>query len=117
MSGTCLVLRPVPKSVHEMFYQSFCEAQGLTNVSGQERIQMIEEIDSQKLLLNMHPGTPFLPVVDDDVINDIPTFNSVEAWSSGGGSTIPGLQWCKELLVGDSQMDVSAHTLLHQCQN
>lgn len=111
MSGTCLLLRPLPTFAHESFYQAFCEAQGLTNVSGSERIKAIEKMDSLTLFSNMPPGIPSAPLVDQDIIKTAPTYKSAESWSEGGDPSIPGLHWCKELVIGDCQMDVSGFIL------
>lgn len=49
---------------------------------------------------------PYAPLLDGDFLKRAPTFESAEGWSMNGDSAIPGLQWCRELLVGDNQMDV-----------
>lgn len=106
MAGTSLLLRPLPTFVHEMFYQGFCEAQGLGEVSGEKRLQAIEKLDSHELLARMPPSIPSLPVLDEDFLHASPTFKSAEQWRTRGDPSLPGLHWCKELLVGDCQFDV-----------
>ncbi|KIV94100.1 hypothetical protein PV10_05255 [Exophiala mesophila] len=105
MSGTCLLLRPVSGEVHEAIYQEFCEAQGLDKMPGQERIKAIEELDSFHLFSNTPPSIPPLPMIDGDIVKVALTFDDIEQWSTHGSSSIPGLGWCKELLIGDCQMD------------
>ncbi|EXJ69314.1 uncharacterized protein A1O5_07350 [Cladophialophora psammophila CBS 110553] len=105
IAGTCLLGRPVPLFVHEMVYKVFCEAQGLTALSGQDRIKAIEKIPSEELIFKVPPSVPALPALDADFLCASPTFQSAEAWSKGGDPAIPGLKWCKELLVGDMKDD------------
>ncbi|KEF54938.1 uncharacterized protein A1O9_09381 [Exophiala aquamarina CBS 119918] len=105
LSGTCLFIRPSPPSLHEIFYQNFCEAHGLTHLSGRERIAAIDNIDSQRLLLNTPPSVPALPVLDGDLLKSVSTFENVESWNSPGEPPLEGLKWCKELFIGDCQFD------------
>ncbi|MCJ1305998.1 hypothetical protein MMC08_008816 [Hypocenomyce scalaris] len=54
----------------------------------------------------MPPSIPSLPLLDGNFIHDAPTFTSAETWSKSASPVFPGLKWCQELFVGDSQMDV-----------
>jgi len=99
-------MRPLPSSVHEMFYEGVCAAHGLSDLSGKERLAAIEKIPSLHLFLNVPPSIPSLPMLDGDLVTTAPTFASAEEWSGSGEAEFPGLEWCKEIFIGDCQMDV-----------
>ncbi|KAK5195057.1 hypothetical protein LTR99_002704 [Exophiala xenobiotica] len=111
LSGTCLLLRPLPTFVHEMFYSGVCEAHGLDKLSGEERVKAIEKISSLDLFLKVPPFIPSLPVLDRDFITAAPTFASAEDWSNSSKPELAGLEWCKEIIIGDSQMDGNIYQL------
>ena len=108
-AGNCLLLRPLPTSVHQMFYQGFCEAQGIASLSEEERIQAIEKLNGHEMYSRVPPSISSPPVLDQDFLHSSPTFSSAEQWSLNGDASIPGLKWCKELLVGDCQFDVRTY--------
>lgn len=98
-------MRPAPRSIHNQIYQQFCKFHGLAEVCGEERVQALDRIDSRELLLKTPPFIPSLPAVDNFIHNPL-TFETIEDWSSEDDLAIHGLVWCKELLIGDCQLDV-----------
>ncbi|KAB5549528.1 Alpha/Beta hydrolase protein [Coniochaeta sp. 2T2.1] len=66
MSGTSLALRPEPMSLHELFYEQFCEIHGLADISGAQRVEALNKIDSHELLQKTPPSIPSLPALDND---------------------------------------------------
>jgi len=89
-----------------MFYDGVCAAHGLSDISSKERLAAIEKIPSLDLFLKVPPSIPSLPMLDGDLVTAAPTFASAEEWSGTGKAEFPGLEWCKEVFIGDSQMDV-----------
>lgn len=107
LSGTCLLRRPVPLSAHEQFYQNFCIAQGLTAVSGTARIKAMDKLSSHELLLKCPASVPFLPTLDHDVLHMPISFVHAKNWPDTEHPALPGLVWCKSILIGDCAFDVS----------
>lgn len=102
MSGTFLIPPPAPRDVHEANYQQVIEILGVKEASVEERIKAILETPAEELVDKLPPSS--LPAVDGDTVQTAPTFAQV----SDRDSNVPkGKAWCKDLLVGDMQMDVS----------
>lgn len=102
MSGTFLIPPPAPRDVHETNYLQVIEILGLKDAPVEERIKALLEAPA-KDLANKLPLCA-LPAVDGDTVQTAPTFAQV----SERDSNVPkGKAWCEDLLVGDTQMDVS----------
>lgn len=107
MSGSFFLLPPLPYEVHEKNYQQAMAALGLANATPEERIKALLEIPGQELTGKLPPSVQFVPALDGDIVPAGVTYAQV----SDQGSNVPrGKTWCNELMVGDTQMDVS-HTL------
>ncbi|KAK5088282.1 hypothetical protein LTR05_002499 [Lithohypha guttulata] len=111
MSGTCLALRPEPTTLHEKFYEQVCEIHGLTNLSGDQRLEALDKINSHELLAKIPPSVPSLPAIDNEFIHDVTTYETVKDWQNRSDPALPGLRWCRELLIGDCQFDGSIYQL------
>lgn len=110
MSGTCLALRPEPTTLHEKFYEQVCEIHGLTNLSGDQRLEALDKINSHELLAKIPPSVPSLPAIDNEFIHGVTTYETVKDWQNRSDPALPGLRWCRELLIGDCQFDVRMQT-------
>ncbi len=107
MSGNTLMLKPIPPPLTEFVYTIVVQAFGLEGVSGSERVKAVVNMPTEKLLALTPPGLPLLPVIDGKFIPGPATFKQVSSKSDDPSYPFPGRHWCKELLVGDCQFDVS----------
>jgi hypothetical protein len=107
MSGTSLMLPPLPLPVAESAYVSVAKALNLENLSGPERVKAIVEMPIETLLAKTPPTIPLMPVIDGDIIPGPTTFSQISSKVDDPTFPIPGKQWCESLLVGDCQFDVS----------
>jgi hypothetical protein len=112
MSGTALMLQPLPAPVADFVYSNVIKSLGAEELSTQERIKKLLDLSSDELATLVPPGLPLLPIVDHEVISG--NFNFAEISSKEGptGVALPGRGWCEELLIGDCQFDVSYSDLI-----
>jgi len=104
MSGTSLLMKPLPAVVHESIYQNVLKAFKLEDKSPSDRIQAIIDMPWDKMTASLPPTVEFMPLIDGDLLPEALTFDSL---SSSAQELLPGLQWCKSLLVGSCQFDGS----------
>ncbi|KAH7393872.1 putative carboxylesterase [Phaeosphaeria sp. MPI-PUGE-AT-0046c] len=118
MSGTPIMLKPLPLPVAEMAYTSILEAFGLENASAEERINKLKAVTPEKLVEKTPMSVPLSPISDGDilprlsvphlpsqgcgVVSGITTFANLGAMDH---ESLPGMSWCKELMIGDCQHD------------
>lgn len=115
MSGSTLLVKPLPLPVSEFVYASVVKALDLENLSGPERVKAILEIPIKDLLEKIPPTMPLMPVVDGDIIPGVPTFSQISDKAEDPTYPIPGKQWCKSLMIGDCQFDVSRQSSFASC--
>jgi hypothetical protein len=106
MSGTSLMLQPLPPFLPEIVYSAVIKSLDAEGVSSQERIKKLLDLPNDKLAIFVPPGLPLLPVVDNDIIPGNLNFDQVSSKQTPSVS-LPGRTWCEEVLVGDCQFDVS----------
>ncbi len=104
MSGTSLMMKPLPPPVSEFAYSYAIEFFGLKDLSASERINALLELPVEKLL-SVPPNIPFLPITDGDLIPGAATFAQISS-PEDPNSHMVGRNWCKDLLIGDCQFDV-----------
>jgi hypothetical protein len=105
MSGTSLMIKPLPLPVSEFVYASIMQALGLEGLSGSERVKALLEVPSEKLVA-LPPNLPLLPIIDNTLITDVVMFSQISSKSEI--LALPGRKWCDDLLIGDCQFDVSS---------
>jgi hypothetical protein len=107
MSGTALMLQPLPPPVSEFVYSNVIKSLGAEDLSSQERIKKLLDLPNDELATIVPPNLPLLPIVDGGVIAG--NFGYAEISSEEGPAvSMPGRSWCEELLIGDCQFDVSS---------
>lgn len=104
MSGTYLLVQPLPYSVHEEGYRQAMKALGLENATPEERIKALLETPPQDLISKIPPSVPVAPAVDGDLIPSALTYAQTADKTE---KTLKAKAWCKDLLIGDAQIDVS----------
>jgi hypothetical protein len=109
MSGTPIMLKPLSTSVTEMAYGMIMKELGLENASVEERIRKLLTISPDELVAKTPMTVPLVPFLDGDVIRSATTFKKLE---EGADATVPGRQWCIELMMGDCKHDVCLDSTL-----
>ena len=113
------MMKPLPPPLSEFAYDSVIQALGLKDLPTPERVEALQKLPAAELLTKVPPGIPLMPVVDGDLIPDAVSFLQISAPGEDVGFSIPGKKWCEDLLIGDTQFDVSnipiAALLLREC--
>lgn len=102
MSGTPLMLQPLPLPVAEASYASIIQEFGLENASALGRVEKLRTSSPEDLVANTPGNVPLLPVLDGDIVPESTTFAKL---ASDDHANLPGFQWCKSLMIGDCQYD------------
>jgi hypothetical protein len=106
MSGTNLLVKPLPPPVNEITYKRVCEALGLDNFTPAERIDALQTLPAEKVLDALPPNLPFIPSTRGDLNLPLDDYESIYKGESGN-NVHPGKSWCEQIMIGDCQMDVS----------
>jgi len=109
MSGSSLLIKPLPSFVHEHTYEATLKALGLKELSTSERIQAILTIPYERVLGLLPPSLSFMPLIDDDILPAAMTFEQMSGSTQNLQTVLPGIDWCDSLLIGDMQFDVSTN--------
>lgn len=109
MSGTPLMLKPLALPVTEMAYGMIMKELGLENASVAERIHRLLTIGPDELVAKTPMTVPLVPFLDGDIIRCLTTFKNLGASADEVDSTVPGRQWCTELMIGDCKHDVCSY--------
>ena len=104
------MLKPLPLPVTEMTYGVIMKELGLENASVAERVQKLVTISPDELVAKTPMTAPLVPFLDGDIVRSNTTFKKLEI---GHDETVPGRQWCAELMIGDCKHDVHLHPPLH----
>ncbi|KAH1659251.1 hypothetical protein KXW87_002929 [Aspergillus fumigatus] len=109
MSGTCLLIQPLPYELHEQNYQQAIAALGLTNASSEERIRALLETPGDDLVAKIPPTVLAVPAIDGTMVTSPVTYAQV----ADKNSDFPrGKKLCEDLMIGDAQMDASIMAFL-----
>jgi hypothetical protein len=106
MGGTNLLVKPLPESVNEQNYEKVLQLLDLRDLPAQDRVKTLREIPAEELLAVLPPELVFLPTSGGDLDLPINTFEEIYMGESQG-CLHPGKLWCKQIMIGDCQMDVS----------
>lgn len=110
MSGTNLLISPMPLAVHEQGYKAAIKAWGLDGLSPEDRVKAILDTPASELVAKLPPTVPIGLAADGDAIPTPPSFARISDRSSSG--YLHGISWCEEILIGDAQHDVRLALLL-----
>ncbi|GIC87941.1 putative carboxylesterase [Aspergillus udagawae] len=109
MSGTCLLIQPLPYDLHEQNYQQAIATLGLANSSSEERIRTLLETPGEDLVARIPPAVLAVPAIDGDIVSSAISYAQV----ADKASNFPrGKKWCEDLIIGDAQMDASIMAFL-----
>ncbi|KAH7378730.1 para-nitrobenzyl esterase [Pyrenochaeta sp. MPI-SDFR-AT-0127] len=99
MSGTPIMLKPLPPPVTEMAYVSIMKELALENASLEERTQRLITISPDELVASTPMTVPLVPYLDGDLVSEATNFINISGIGSKTGA------WCEELMIGDCQHD------------
>jgi hypothetical protein len=103
LSGTSLLIQPLPYEVHEENYKQAIAALGLADASAEDRVQALLEIPGQEIVTKLPHSVRYAPAIDSDIVIPGVTFSAVGSLES---KALRGKEWCQELLIGDAEADV-----------
>ncbi|OOQ86325.1 hypothetical protein PEBR_21898 [Penicillium brasilianum] len=103
MSGTPLGLPPLSLPIADAAYSLSLKALNLHGLSMEDRVKEIVQGQVSNLC-GIIPDIPLLPVIDNDVISQRPTYEGIAQASE---AEFPGMRWCRRILIGDCQFDGS----------
>lgn len=111
LSGTFLVLKPLPAAAHENFYQEVLNALGIQDLDAAGQVEVLEKLDVAELLTKLPPSIPAAPLLDGTFCVEEPTFAALRE-----KKRVPELiqNWCSDLLIGDCALDVCVDPSLTQ---
>jgi carboxylesterase type B len=108
MSGTPILMQPLPPPVTEFAYASVVQALGLQDLPASERVQALFSLPIADILAKMPPSClPLMPAVDGDLIPAASSFAQAQNRDHDPASQLPGKSWCEALMVGDCANDAS----------
>jgi carboxylesterase type B len=103
MSGTTLLMPPVPPPVADSLYAKLIDALELNALEPERRLESLREADIRDLRAkSMQAGVPSLPVLDGDLIPVAIDWKGV----LDGSSQMSGRDWCEGIVIGDCAFDV-----------
>jgi len=97
MSGTPLMMKPLPPVVADNIYQTVIGVLGLRDLPVAERISALSSMSSSEILSKLPPGLPFLAVLDGAVLQENVSFEKLRDSCKSSQ---------KKLLIGSCGMDV-----------
>lgn len=106
MSGTRIMLKPLPPAVAEASYSTIMKELGLENATVDEQIQRLLTIDPDELVAKTPMTCPLMPHLDGDMIPTAATFDKLLSGARPSDFPMPGRQWCSELMIGNCQHNV-----------
>ena len=109
MSGTSLLLKPLPTFVADYSYVSVLESLGIENLSPADRIKALKGMEIDSFYSKVSPAVPLMPVIDNDIIPGTVDFSQIS--TKGSNTSLPGKTWCEDILIGDCKFDVSQRVL------
>ncbi|KAJ5268627.1 hypothetical protein N7505_004385 [Penicillium chrysogenum] len=99
MSGTNLLMQPLPEQVTECTYKAIVDRLGLSSLPVTERVNALVQMDTQKLLQASSPKHPLLPAAGGDLGLKPHTYAEIHQ-GSYGSLDIPGRK-CEDTLTSN----------------
>jgi len=104
MGGSPL-LPPAPAQAAETLYAVVTEKFGIKEPSPEAQVKAFLDLPIADLSTKIM-GLRIPPTVDDDIIRVIPSYKALYD-PDGASKLFPSMKWCKRMLAGDCQLDVS----------
>lgn len=103
MGGTPSLIPRLPTEVAESTYASVLEKLGIADESPDERIRRLKETNRTDWVTKLGPALALSPIVDKDE----GTAPFYQTGVPDNGVKPPGSDWCRRVMLGDCEMDVS----------
>lgn len=103
MGGTPTLIPRLPIEVAESTYVSVLEKLGIFEDSSEERIRKLKQTDREDWITKLGPGLALTPVADKDE----KTAPFYQIGTPENTVSPPGSDWCRRIMLGDCEMDVS----------
>jgi hypothetical protein len=97
-------MQPLPEQVSEQTYKEVVSRLGLTQLEPSARVKALVQTPTKELLSAISQKYPLQPTMGGDL--GIKSSTYAEIYEGSSKLDLPGRQWCEEIMVGDSQMDV-----------
>ncbi|OJJ05947.1 hypothetical protein ASPVEDRAFT_75159 [Aspergillus versicolor CBS 583.65] len=111
MSGTNLLMSPLPAQVTESTYKTVVERLGLGTLSPSDRVKTLVQMDSDTVLSAVQPGDALLPSMGG-ALNVKPHTYAEIYKGLAGPLDLPGRSWCQQIMIGDCQFDASIFSMM-----
>lgn len=108
MSGTPIMLKALDVPTTEGAYRAVVKDMGLENATAEERVARLATISAEELTAKTPMYFTLKPFIDNDVVPALATFKGI----AESFLPMPGREWCSELMIGDTQHDVSIALIL-----
>jgi hypothetical protein len=105
LSGTALQ-RARPLQLLEKFYSMTLSGLGLSDVPRAEQVQKLLTVPMEDFTTKLGRSIAVAPVVDGHKIPEAASFDTINDKARFQGA-FPGVEYCKRLMIGDCEMDVS----------
>jgi carboxylesterase type B len=105
MSGTPIMLKPLPLVAAEASYAKIMKELGLEDASVEERIEKLKIVTPDEQVEKTPMTVPLTPYLDGDIIPGMATFANLASTDDTLETSVPGHQWCEGLMIGDCQHD------------
>jgi hypothetical protein len=102
----------VPPVVSEISFGIVLQRLGIEGLSSEEQVKFLLELPQEELEIKTRGmPVPLIAVADQDVIHDITKFETL-AVAEKRDAALPGLGWCKTIMTGACEHDVSVLTFI-----
>lgn len=105
MSGTPLLVKPMPLQAAEGGYAGALKALGLESKSTEEQIEALLNIPGEEMLEKTGRSVHVGPVEDGEILKGMPSFDVISRPVATSEFPLPGRLWCESLMVGDCAFD------------
>lgn len=102
------MIQAIPMPVTEIAFGIVTSALGFDKLAPADQVKALLDMSAEELSAKLNGiPLPIAAVLDDDVIHTKVTYKCL-AENETLESTFPGIKWCKTVMMGDCQFDVSA---------
>lgn len=101
------MISPIPPHVAEIAFASVTKGLGIEKLSPSDQVKALLEMPAAELQAKTADvPAPITMVVDNDVVKGVTTYDILSK-PQEVARLFPGTHWCKTIMSGDCQLDVS----------
>lgn len=106
MSGSALLVKPIPFPVAENFYDMTINKLDISSSSPSDRISTLLNMPGEELMSKLGSAIPAAVVVDNEIVFGVPSFSAISEESSPTSSfSMPGIERLESIMLGDCAFD------------